>query len=61
MHPSVHSTTPRRALWRLGSFLVAGMALLGALSAQAQTTFTTTYRNGSTYNIYGKEPSAAGK
>ena len=61
MHPSAPHTTPRRVLWRLGSYLVAGMALLGALSAQAQTTFTTTYRNGSTYNIYGKEPSAAGK
>ncbi len=54
-------TTPRRAPWRLGRFLVAGLALLGALSAQAQTSFSTTYRNGSTYNIQGKEPSAAGK
>ncbi|MDP3231085.1 MAG: hypothetical protein Q8N13_24335 [Acidovorax sp.] len=55
------SMPANRPFRRLGTVLVAGAALLGALSAQAQTAFTATYRNGSTYNIEGKEPSASGK
>lgn len=50
-----------RRLARLTSAFIVGFALLGATVAQAQSTFTSTYRNGSTYNIYGKEPSASGK
>lgn len=58
---NIGSIPANRLFRRLGAALVAGAALAGALSAQAQNAFTTTYRNGSTYNIEGKEPSASGK
>ena len=58
-----HSLSPvlRRLLARCMPVLVVATSLLWANAIQAQTSFTTTYRNGSTYNIAGKEPSAAGK
>lgn len=61
MQTQFSSTLRRRtgALW--GGLLMAGMALAATFSAQAQTSFTATYKNGSTYNIQGKEPSTSGK
>lgn len=41
--------------------LALGAALLGSSVTQAQTSFTASYTNGSTYSISGKEPSASGK
>ncbi|MFY3383083.1 hypothetical protein [Paracidovorax sp. MALMAid1276] len=52
----------RRAATRAGGVLTLGALLLAAAApVQAQSTFNTTYRNGSSYKIYGKEPSATGK
>ena len=46
---------------RLGAILCLGAGLLMAASVQAQTSFSTNYKNGSTYSIQGKEPSRSGK
>lgn len=51
----------RHILFRCMPTLALGAALLGSGIAQAQTSFTATYTNGSSYKIAGKEPSATGK
>ena len=51
----------RRILVRCTPAFVLGAVLLSAGTVQAQTSFNTTYTNGSTYKISGKEPSATGK
>lgn len=53
--------TARHFMARCLPALALGAALLGFGAAQAQTSFTATYTNGSTYKISGKEPSATGK
>jgi hypothetical protein len=51
----------RRLLARCMPVLALGAALMASSAVQAQSSFSATYTNGSTYKIAGKEPSASGK
>ena len=56
-----HQSRTRRFLARCMPILALGAALLASSVVQAQTSFSATYTNGSTYKIAGKEPTATGK